>query len=574
MTGRPLLYLTWRSTLNRTRVRLRRLREPRYLIAFLLGLSYFAVVFWGGGRSDDSPGMLKSVARDRGGMDFGFSVLLFGAAALAWIWPRAGRPALPFSRAEVQHLFTAPISRRDLVRYRVLRSQMGALLGSAIITLVFRPASAAEGGIAFFGLLLLMATSSLHLTGVSLSRASRGAGAWVPRAAAAAAVAVVVGTVAMHWTEVTSAIARSAGRAPFADAAVEVDRLTSSGIAGVVLWPFRTLARLPLASSPSEFFAVLPWVLALLLLNYIWVLRTNAPFEEASAELSEKLEELRRRGPRALRQPRVSKSTPFKLAPHGRPETAIVWKNLISMGRVLSWTTLLRLAPLVVFLAVIFSRDHSARAGFLTFACLLIAFMALVVGPQLLRGDLRQDLTALDVLKTWPIRGAALVRGEILAPALVLTAVIALALITAAVLAPATTINGDDAPNLGMWLLAALAVAPGLVLSQLLVQNGLAVAFPAWVHLGNRHGGFDAVGHQILIMIVVVLALAAAVIPAAAVAAIGAGIVYLITGTFSVFVPAVLSGGALLAEAYAASEVIGAILDRSDLAAIDPSETA
>lgn len=572
MNGRPLLYLTWRSTLNRARVRLRRLREPQYLIAFLLALTYFSFVFWSG-RSSDSPGMLRSLARGRGGMDFGFAVLMFGAATLAWIWPRAGRPALPFSRAEVQHLFTAPISRRDLVRYRVLRSQIGALLGSAIITLVFRPATLGEGGIAFFGLLLLMATNGLHLTGVSLSRASRGAGAWIPRAIAAAAVVAVVGTVAMHWAEVSAATTRAGDGTPVSVAVAEIDRLTSTGLAGLALWPFRTLARLPLASSASEFFAVLPWVLALLMLNYVWVLRTNAPFEEASAELSEKLEELRRRGPRALRQPRVSKRTPFKLAPHGRPETAIVWKNLISMGRILSWTMLLRVAPLVIFFAVTFSQGRSASAGFLAFVCVFIAFMALVVGPQLLRGDLRQDLTALDVLKMWPIRGAALVRGEILAPALVLTAIIGLALIAAAVLAPAT-ITGDNPPTRWTFLLAALAMTPGLVLSQLLVQNGLAVAFPAWVHLGSRHGGFDAVGNQILVMIVVVLALVAALVPAAAIAAIGAGIVYLLTGTFPVFVPAVLAGGALLVEAYAASEVIGAILDRSDLAAIDPSEMA
>jgi hypothetical protein len=41
-----------------------------------------------------------------------------------------------------------------------------------------------------------------------------------------------------------------------------------------------------------------------------------------------------------------------------------------------------------------------------------------------------------------------------------------------------------------------------------------------------------------------------------------------------VFVPGVLAGGTQLVEAYAASEVIGAMLDRADLAAIDPSETA
>jgi ABC-2 type transport system permease protein len=570
--GHPLIYLTWRSTLNRTRLRLRRLREPRYLIAFMLGAAYFSLVFLRGWRSDDSPSMLQTIARGRGGVDFGFTLLLFGAAALAWIWPRARRPALPFSRADVQHLFTAPLSRSELVRYRVLRSQLGALLGSAIITLVFRPASAGEGGIAFLGLLLLMATSSMHLTGVTLTRASRGIRAWFPRAVAAGAVIIVVATIAIHWSEITAAMmARAAGRSPLAIAIIELDRLTSGGPAGLVLWPFRTLARLPFASSQPEFLGTLPWVLLLLMLNYVWVVRTDAPFEEGSAELSEKLAELRRRGPRALGQPRAGKRTPFKLAPHGRPETAIVWKNLISMGRVLSWTVLVRVAPLIFFFAVMLSQDRSDSAGFLAFVCLLIAAMALIVGPQLMRGDLRQDLTALDVLKTWPVRGAALVRGEILAPALVLTTVIFLALIAAAILGP--PMNGG-APNRWMLLLAALTVAPGLVLSQLLVQNGLAVAFPAWVHLGNRHGGFDAVGQQILVMIVVVLALVAAVIPAAGIAAIGAGIVYLFTGTIPVFVPGALAGGALLVEVYAASEIIGAMLDRSDLAAIDPSETA
>ena len=570
MTGHPLLYLTWRSTLNRTRVRLRRLREPTYLIAFLLGAAYLSLIFWGGWRSDDSPSMLQTASRDRGGVGFGFTILLFVSAATAWIWPRTGRPALPFSRADVQHLFTAPISRRDLVRYRVLRSQIGALIVSAVVMLIFRPASLGEGGVAFVGLLLLMTTSSLHLTGVSLSRTSRGARRWVPRAIAAGAVIVVGTTVAMHWGEITAAAARAGTSVPVTVVGNELDRVLGSGPAAVVLWPFRTLAGLFLSQSPAEFFAALPWVLILLVLNYLWVVRTDAPFEEGSAELSEKLEQLRRRGPRAFRQPRANKRTPFKLNPHGRPETAIVWKNLISMGRFLSWALLFQIGPIVIFFGVSFAQGGRGRAGFLTFVSLLIAILTLTIGPQLLRGDLRQDLTALSVLKTWPIRGAALVRGEIMAPALVLTTVIFLALISAAVLAPA---GGEEVANRWSWLLAALFVAPGLVLTHLLVQNGLAVSFPAWIHLG-RHGGIDVMGQQIIVMVVVVLALIAALVPAAGVAAVGAGLFYLLTGTFPIMLAGLLAGGALLVEAFAASEVLGAILDRSDIAAIDPSETA
>ena len=88
MSGHPLLYLTWRSTVNRARLRVRRLREPRYLIAFLFGLAYFSLIFLGGRRSGDSPGVLSSIARGRGGVPFGFTILLFISAATAWIWRR------------------------------------------------------------------------------------------------------------------------------------------------------------------------------------------------------------------------------------------------------------------------------------------------------------------------------------------------------------------------------------------------------------------------------------------------------------------------------------------------------
>jgi hypothetical protein len=550
---------------------MRRLRQPQYLLAFVLGIAYFSLVLLGGRRTPDDRPRMRDVFPSGdadGGIDFGFAVLMFASAALAWIWPRAGRPALPFSRAEVQHLFTAPIPRSELIRYRALRSQLGAVFGSAIITLVFRPTSLAEGAMAFVGLLVLMTTINLHLTGVSLSRAASGLGGWLPRVVAGAAVIVVAATVAMNWPQITEA----AGQRPLR-AVTEIDRLTSGGAAAVVLWPFRALARLPLAKMPQEFMAALPWGLGLLLLNYFWVVRSNASFEEASAELSEKLEELRRRGPRALHRPPtgVRKRTPFRLAPEGRPEAAIAWKNLISMGRVLSWTVLLRVAPILIFFAVAFSQGRSDRASFLTFMCLLIAVLTLFAGPQFVRGDLRQDLTALAVLKTWPIRGAALVRGEILAPAIVLTTVICLALISAAVLAPAT-LGADGVASRWSWLLAALFVAPGLVVAQLLIQNGLAVVFPAWVRLGHRPGGVDAIGQQMLVVIVVVLALFVTLLPAALVAGIGAAIFYLLTGTVSVILPGALAGTALLVEAFAGSELIGAVLDRSDIGAIDPSE--
>jgi hypothetical protein len=565
VTGYPLLYLTLCSIRNRLRVRLRRLREPKYLIGSILGVAYFSFIVMGRGGRNGPRGPMRAIVSGRSIVELGATMLMFVAAAVAWIWPRS-KPALPFSRAEVQHLFTAPISRRDLVRYRVLRSQVGALAASAIMTFVAGPASVMEAVRVFVGLMVLMVTSNMHLTAVSLSRASQGARRWLPRAVAAGAVVVVGATLATNWADLTAAAARGE------DFAAEVIRLSDSGAAGIVLWPFRAIARLPVAGSTGAFLAALPWALVLLALNYVWVLRTKAPFEEASAELSEKLDQLRQRGPAAFRQPRASKRTPFTLAPHGRPETAILWKNLISMGRILSWTTLIRVAPLLVLLALALSGGRNSTANVLAGAGVLVAGFTLLLGPQLARNDLRQDLAALAVLKTWPLRAAALVRGEILAPAIVLTTVIFLALIVATALSVQVTFPAA-AGNRWSWLLAALLVAPGLVLAQLLAQNGLAVTFPSWVSIGNRTGGVDVVGQQLLLMLAVILALVAAVLPAAIVAVIGVGIFYLLTGVVSVILAGVLAGGALLVEAFIASEVLGAILERSDISAIDAPES-
>ena len=565
MTGYPLLYLTLVSTKNRIRTRLRRLREPRYLIASVVGVAYFWFLVFNRGGRDTSGGMAGAIANAKLGVQVGATLMLFVGAAVAWIWPRSGRPALAFTRAEVQHLFTAPISRRHLIRYRVLRSQIAAAVVGGIITLLFRPVGVAEGLTNFLGLALVLATINVHLTGVSLSRLSASARGWIPRLVAAGAVVVVAATAAVHWSELTTIAARRS------DLVGELNRLTTSGMAGIVLWPFRALANVVLADSPGAFLVAVPWAFALLLLNYLWVLRTDVPFEEASAELAVKLDDIRRRGPQALRPPPRARKPPFALSPHGRPEMAILWKNLISMSRVLSWTMLVRVAPLIVFVSMAFATGRRSSATILTVAALFIAALTLVLGPQMTRGDLRQDLPALGVLKTWPIRGAALVRGEILAPAIVLIAVASIALVTAAVVSTKASFP-EPVTNRWSLLVAALLVAPGFVLTQLLAQNGLAVMFPSWVNIGRR-GGLDAVGNQMIILVAVVLAVLAAVLPAAIIAGIGGAIIYLMTGSFPIVVAGVLAGGTLLVEAFIGAEIVGAFLDRSDISVLDAQES-
>jgi hypothetical protein len=44
--------------------------------------------------------------------------------------------------------------------------------------------------------------------------------------------------------------------------------------------------------------------------------------------------------------------------------------------------------------------------------CVILAAMTVLLGPSMLRIDLRRDLGHLAVIKTWPVRGAALWRSR------------------------------------------------------------------------------------------------------------------------------------------------------------------
>src|SRR5580765_3207961 len=88
-------YIAWCSTKNRVRMRLRRLREPRYLIGAIAGIAYFYfAVFARAGRQGRRPGRGRSEDR---GFDPGSAFQIAGtslaglfvlcAALLPWVLP-------------------------------------------------------------------------------------------------------------------------------------------------------------------------------------------------------------------------------------------------------------------------------------------------------------------------------------------------------------------------------------------------------------------------------------------------------------------------------------------------------
>ena len=502
------------------------------------------------------------------------SVLLLVIIALAWLLTPSSK-AVAFSRAEVQFLFPAPLTRRQLLHYKLIRSITASLIGSLIVAVFFRPGTLMAAWTVVTGMWCLFAILNLHFTGVALARqslAAHGASAlrrqWLPLAI----ILTAVGVVGVAITR-DGAILGSLETGPQVFA--ELGRVLTTGAAGWALWPTRTLVRLPLSPTTADYWRALPGTGILFALNYVWVMRSDAAFEEASAEQSEKVV----RGRMAPAKARVNAvSTPFVLAAGGRPETAILWKNLILLGRYASARTLWRLLPLVISFALVISAGrHKGLASMLSILALFGTAFAILLGPQIIRNDLRQDLGHLALLKTWPIRSAAIIRGELLAPAVVLTVVAWLFVIASVLLVGKVP---SSASSVALMVLnrvafgtAALLIAPPLIIIQLIVQNGLAVLFPAWAVIGaTRSRGVEVMGQRMVLLAGILLTLLVALLPAALVGGAVGLAVYLATGFVPIVVPAAIVAAVMLGEAFLATEALGRALDRTDVGSLEPAD--
>ncbi len=584
MMAGAFFYLTFCSIRNRIRRRLRRLREPRYLFGSIVGILYFYFMVFrriGAPARASAPSLGYLVQRNSGIFEFLATIFLFVVVVVAWVFP--GLKRIEFTRAEVQFLFTAPVTRKQLLHYKLLRGQVGAAFSGLIAAIFLRPGTLARGGTFAAGLWLTFAMVRLHSTGIALRRLSilqHGAKGlsrqWIPLAVIALAISVLASTIVADWPAL-------AATASARDLVTELRRIASIGPASWLLWPFHAVARLALAFTGEQMIHALGPGLLLLGLNYAWVMRSDASFEEASAAYAEAraLQPASGRPAPSIGQRR---SAPFRLAATGRPELAIVWKNLILLGRYASVRTLLRTGLALGILLLAFSRGRGGDVMSAVIVMLLVGvLMTVLVGPQMVRNDLRQDLASLSLLKTWPVRGAAVVRGEVLASSVLLTAISWLLLLAAVVLfgphPQLRRVPVTIADHRFSFAVAAAVVAPALILAQLVLHNGMAILFPAWVAVGSsRSRGIDAIGQRLIMAGAIVVTLALAVLPAAVIgwpaALLMIGILRDPDARYVLMPPFVglLMSIVMLIECWVAIELLGAVFDRTDATSIEPVE--
>ena len=417
----PLVFFAAKRMLrNAARKKLGRLREPRYMVGFLVGAAYFAMLFLRPSRAGRPP------APPRLPGHLGEILLLAGAAALAaaallaWLF-RKGQPSLGLSEAEIQFLFPAPVSRSALLHYALLKAQFPVLLSALILTIVSGRRGNGTAILTGAGLWLLMTAVHFHNLTLAFTKARWNELPPASRRATKTAAFAVAGS-ALGMLVVTVGAGVLAGSSGPGRGALSLGGLLGmlrSGPFGpapfAFLAPFRWILAPLLAPNSHAFLLALPPALCLLSVLYAFVALTAVRFEEATLAQASRRAALRaRRDAGRLEAPPSEKRrgrVPFRLTPRGRPEFAIVWKNLLAWKR----TSLALQAATAGALAAAFfaasafltvpSADAAAAIGSMT--CLGATALLALVTPLGFRIDLRGDLEYAAVLKTWPLPGRA-----------------------------------------------------------------------------------------------------------------------------------------------------------------------
>ncbi|NRD43384.1 putative ABC exporter domain-containing protein [Corallococcus exiguus] len=552
---------TWR---NRVVRQVQRLKRPRYLLGALVGLAYLYSLV---GRSVFVQGTGRAVSPNaRLFAEFSLEVSVLGTLVTAWVLG-ADRPALTFTQTEVQTFFAAPVRRKALLHYKLLRGLLSAMLAALAATIFVGRFTSPRPELFFLGAALAMGTLYLHGTAASFVRAwlvSQGRWGSAVRWAIVAVV-MVAGMGTLLSTLRDYPLPENLSR-PFAVREWLRDVLDAPG-PRAVLWPGRALVAPAMARSWEGFLRYLPASLALLVAHYAWVLAVEVPFEDSAVAGAEA--RTKRRAQRAARSGnlRVGR-VPFVLKARGRPEVALLWKNLIARRRMGSGLAmLLSFGVLGAVFALVMgdTRLFSNSREFLGPMALMVAVAMAVIGPSAFRTDLRMDLPKLELLRALPLTGRQVVGAELAASALTLGVAQWVMLLVALVLG----VGADDV-TLAPWstpvVLGLLSVLPALGLAGLFVQNAAVVLLPAWIPADSeRARGVEALGQRLLTLVGTLVVTVLGLLPAAVVALLVGYPLFTVMGRWAVPLAGLAAAGALFAEVALGVAVLGRAFERLDV---------
>jgi hypothetical protein len=501
-------YLVLNTTKNRLLSRLRRAKNPRYALAMIIGAGYLWMVYL----RPQMHSRPKTPAAEMAGPALwtilGTAVILV-MAGLAW-FVENGASALALDEAESYFILPAPVSRRGLVGYKVMRAQLAVLTTVVVWSVLMRRTNQSlEWPMRAVGVWIFFTTTNLHRTGAELVRAAWSVGGtramrrhW---AATLGIIVVILGLATSLGLNIDAL--RAATHAGFNETLVAIARTVDSGPAGIVLWPIHAILGPMVASSSTTWMLALPGAIAVLVAHGIWIATADdVAIEAAVIRASDRMALVR--GKRANAAKGITSVRPkpdvqlksLALKSTGWPGMAIIWKNILCMRRKARPTTLGALMLLPVGLGAILSVSGPGPAVGIAVAGFGAAAILLLFGPLMVRSDLRADMVNIVAIKLMPLRGHTVVAAE------VLSIVVPLGLVQAVVItiaAFATLLTGHAPFTASDTLIALVGVLPSMLVFSaafVTIQNAAPVLFPAWAKLGVVTGGMEAIGQMVILL--------------------------------------------------------------------------
>lgn len=502
---------------NRTLQHLRRLREPRYLIGAIAGAAYFWFFLFrrsmAAHNSGSNPKLLimKTLSVSPVVADCAAVILLL-LMITAWALP-ADSGGLEFTETEIAFLFPAPLRRRDILLYKIVRAQPQALFSALIMTVL----GWWRNGL-FVGVWSAISVLGVYFTLVSLGRARLRLMHVGFLARLAGVAAIVASLVWIAKRELSTINFRTLKNAPQVMNALSVP--FHKPLIRTILFVPRLIASAAIPPSFAMLAISVPIVLALGVGFFFVAAGLNVSFEEASIAASQKKanRQQRVRGQRAGTFVMFRRApAPFKLGETGPIETAVVWKNMIALVRnSIAWVVVFAAVMAFMLGVALWSRETTAYTAIGSMLMFMACFFPLM-GPNVFTNDLRLDMPRLEVLKSYPITGERLIAAEIASPLLVISILEMLFATSASIMMGLGDANKwTKFIATPQFIVAVLLLTLPICAVQLVIRNAIPVLFPAWaMRSKDEPRGFVAMGQRIITLAGNVFVLAVALIPAA-----------------------------------------------------------
>ena len=422
-----------------------------------------------------------------------------------------GERAIYFSPSDVDFLFPAPFSRRQILLYKILGNVTAAIFIAFLmpmsLIMYVRSWPAAVVGFFLAWLMINSLTMCAQLVAQSVTERAYTRARKLLLGGLIAAAAVAMGQAASRgldgpWQETLS-------------------RARHSAVAEILLAPFAVFAKIIVAERLIP--DALGWVAlgAILVVGiYALAIRLDANYLETAVRVSRQMQERRRRamsdGIFAPQSKRAVQSSRLPQPPWLGGVGPLVWRQVVQSlrgGRGAMVLAVIAVVAIGAFLAFGARQSHDLPTILPPIIIGIAAYVTFLFSSQAPFG-FRADYERMDLLKSLPIKPVAMACGQTLVVAMILTLLQCLVFAATAIFVPAAA---------GELLVAGLLALPfNWILFG--TENLLFLLYPSpLVATGSE--GFLKMGRVMLFMLAKLLVLGAC----SAVAAIPAAIVYLVT---------------------------------------------